>query len=170
MKKLLLIICTCLIAVSATAQEKFTVPSLTDQQKYNTAAWQWNGAYIIMIKYAKSLGKTVEEAAEAVGSLAASTWNREMTFDDLVKSMLYIYVVMNPAGKVEILEQSADKVIISITDFYKPLDQMLAEYKVTRSELSKFYEIYAGQIAAIIGAALITSETGEVMTVTVSKN
>lgn len=170
MKKLLVIICTCLITVSAVAQEKFTVPSLTDAQKYNTAAWQWNGAYVLLIKYAKSLGQTVEEAAESVGSMAASTWNKEMTFDDLVNSMLYIYVLMTPSGKVEILEQSAEKVIFSVPDFYKPLDQMLDAYKVTRNELSKFYEIYAGQIARLIGASYLVNDTGEVITITVSKN
>lgn len=170
MKKLIVVILGCLFALTTWGQAKFTVPAPTDLQKYNTAAWQWNGAYVILIKYAKSLGQTVEEAGEAVGSMAAATWNSNMTFDDLVTNMLYIYVVMAPSGKVEIHEQSPDKVVFTITDFYKPFDAMLAEYKITRAELSKFYEIYGKQIANIIGVNYIVIETGDVTTVTISRN
>lgn len=170
MKSVIVTICACLLVMSAMAQEKFTVPSLTDQQKYNAAAWQWNGAYVILIKYARSLGQTVEEAAIEAGGIAAATWDSNMTFDDLVNNMLYTYVVMTPSGKVEIIEQSPDSVAFSITNFYKPLDGMLDAFEITRAELSKFYAIYAKQIADVIGAKYVVIETGDITTVTVSKN
>lgn len=170
MKKLIVLILGCMFALATWGQAKFTVPAPTDLQKYNTAAWQWNGAYVILISYARSLGQTVEEAATTVGDMAAATWDSSMTFDDLINSMLYTYVVMAPSGKAEILEQSAEKVVFSVTDFYKPLDTMLAEYKITRAELTKFYEIYAKQIADIIGVKYAVRETANVITVTISRN
>jgi len=170
MKKLIILVLGFMFVLAARGQDKFTVPSPSALQKYNTAAWQWNGAYVIMIKYAKSLGQTVEEAATAAGSIAAATWNSNMTFDDLVNSMLYTYAVMAPSGKIEILEQSPDMVVFSVANLYKPLDNMLDEFKITRAGLSKFYAIYGKQIADLIGAKYSVIDTGDISTVTISKN
>jgi len=170
MKKLIVLIVGCMLALATWGQDKFSVPAPSDLQKYNLAAWQWTGAYVILIKYAKSLGQTVEEAAIAAGGIAAATWNSDMTFDDLVNSMVYTYVVLTPSGKVEILEQSPDSVAFSVTNFYKPLDAMLDDFKITRAELSEFYEVYAKQIANLIGVKYEVIETGDIITVTVSKN
>ena len=47
---------------------------------------------------------------------------------------------------------------------------MLDDFKITRAELSEFYEVYAKQIANLIGVKYEVIETGDIITVTVSKN
>lgn len=77
-------------------------------------AWQWNSAYINLVSYAKSLGKSAEDACSFAGEMAKLSWNKEGGFDNFVNNMSYIWVTFNPEGTAEILEQSEDKIVPTI--------------------------------------------------------
>ncbi|MCU0458122.1 MAG: hypothetical protein MUE37_03405 [Bacteroidales bacterium] len=168
MKKSIVILCICLFSVSTIAQEKFSIPSLTDQEKYNTAVWQWNAAYVLMVYYAKSMGITVEEAGATVGEMAKMTWGKEVGFEDFVNSILRSLVVMTPSGKVEITGQSDNNVKILITDFYKPFELALKIYGITTGEISRFYKAYISQIAKVYGIVYEATDTETGMIVNIS--
>lgn len=169
MKKIIVVIFGCMLAMATWGQAKFTVPAPTDLQKYQTAVWQWHGAYIIMIVYAKSMGQSVEEAGAAAGELAKLTWNKEMDFDAIVRSTLRTLAIMTISGKVEILEQSENSIEFLATDFYKPLENTLLLFDVTAEELSLFYESYIATIMKSFGVNYSVEDRVEGMIVTMSK-
>jgi hypothetical protein len=170
MKKLIVTIFGCMFAIATWGQAKFTVPAPTDLQKYQTAVWQWHGAYVIMIVYAKSMGQSVEEAGAAAGEIAKLTWNKEMDFDAIVRSTLRTLVIMTISGKVEILEQSENSIRLLASDFYKPMGDALLLFDVTAEELSLFYESYIATIMKSFGVYYSVEDRDEGMIVTISKN
>jgi len=169
MKKLIVFLCVSLFALGVVAQEKFVVPTPTDLEKYQSSAWQWNGAYIILINYAKSLGKSAEGAGSSVGDIVKLTWNKEAGYDGFVKSMLYIWVTYAPQGVVEIKEQTDKKIIFNVKNFYSPLEGALADYNVTYEDYLKFLNNYVLQIAEYIGLKYSQKNAEEGLIVTIEK-
>ena len=169
MKRFIVFLCVSLFAFAVVAQEKFAVPTPTDLEKYQSSAWQWNGAYIILINYAKSLGKSAEDAGSSVGNIVKLTWNKEIGYDGFVKSMLYIWVTYAPQGVVEIKEQADKKIIFVVKNFYPPLKESLTEYNVTYEDYLKFLNNYVLQIAEYIGLKYSQNNTEEGLIVTIEK-
>lgn len=169
MKKLIIILCVSLFATLTFAQGKFTVPTPTDSVKYQTAAWQWNGAYIILVSYAKSLGKSVEDAGSSVGEMVKVTWNKEVGFDGFVNSMLHNWVTFTPGGTVEIMNQSEDKIVCLVKGFYPPIKEALTLYNVTYQEYLKFIELYVSKLAEYMGSTYTQKDTEEGLIVTIIK-
>jgi len=159
MKKFIAIMCISLFATVTLAQGKFTVPTPTDQQKFQTAAWQWNSAYLHLISYGKSNGKSVEEIASSVGDDWTKTWNKEDGFDGLVSSMLYICVCMVPDGSVEILEQTDNKIVIKVKGWYPYLKERGTFLNVSYAEFIEFMNIGVNKIAEFMGATFSQKDT-----------
>lgn len=169
MKKLIVFLCVSLFALTVIAQGKFVVPTPTDLEKYQSSAWQWNGAYIILINYAKSLGKSVEDAGSSVGDIVKLTWNKDTGFDGFVNAMLFIWVTYVPAGTVEIMDQTEGKIKIMIKNFYPPLKETLADYNVTYEQYLKFLDIYVSKLAEYVGAAYTQKDTEGGLIVNIEK-
>lgn len=169
MKKLIVILCVSLCATLTFAQVKFTVPAPTDLQKYQTAAWQWNGAYITLINYAKSLGKSVEDAGSSIGDIIKVTWNKENGFDGFVNGMLYVYVTFAPNGTVEITEQTENKIQFIVKNFYPPLKQSLAVFNVTYEEYLKFFDFTISKLAEYMGSTYTQKDNEGNLIVTIEK-
>jgi hypothetical protein len=159
MKKFIVTMCISLFVTVAIAQGKFTVPTPTDQQKFQTSAWEWNYAYLHLINYGKSNGKSVEEIASSVGDDWTKTWNKEEGFDGLVNSMLYICVCMVPDGSVEILEQTNSKVVIKVKAWVPDLKKRGTFLNVSYSEFLEFMNIGIIKIADFMGATYSQKDT-----------
>lgn len=169
MKKLIVVLCGCMLVLSAWGQAKFTVPVPTDVQKYQTAVWQWHAAYILIISYAKSEGIPVEEAGSKVGEMALKTWSKETKFDDFVNGILRSFVISTFRGKVEIKSQSEENVELLVTGFYEPMESALKIYNITPAELSQFYEAYVSSMAVTFGINYTVKDTADGMVITISK-
>ena len=169
MKKLVVFLCVSLFALSVVAQEKFVVPTPTDLEKYQSSAWQWNGAYIILISYAKTMGKSAEDAGSSVGDIVKVTWNKEAGYDGFVKGMLYIWVTYAPQGSVVIKEQTDKNIIFNVKNFYPPLESALTDYNVTYDDYLKFLNNYVLQIADYIGLNYSQKNSEEGLIVTIEK-
>lgn len=169
MKKLIAFVCVSLIALAVVAQGKFVVPTPTDLEKYQSSAWQWNAAYIVLINYAKSLGKSAEDAGSSVADIVKLAWNKEIGYDGFVKSMLYNWVTFVPQGAVEIKEQSDQKIIFLVSNFYAPLKDALTVYDVTYEDYLKFLNNYILQIAEHLGLNYSQKNTEEGLFVTIEK-
>ena len=167
MKKLIVFLSVFLFSLEVIAQEKYIVPTPTDSEKYLSSAWQWNGAYIILINYAKSLGKTVEDAGSTVGDIATLSWNKEVGYDGFVKGMLYIWVTYAAQGGVEIKEQTDKEISFIVKNFYPPLKETLAIYNVTYDEYLKFLNNYVLQLAEYIGLTYMQKNTEEGLIITI---
>jgi len=166
MKKLVSFLCICLFSLSTIAQEKFVVPTTTDLEKYQSSAWQWHGAYIILINYAKTLGKSAEEAGSSVGDIVKSSWSSDIGFEGFVKSMLYIWTIYTPQGTVEIKEQTDNKIIIIIKNFFAPIKESLSYYNVSNDEYLKFLNNYVVKIADHLGTKYTQTSTDDGIIIT----
>jgi hypothetical protein len=169
MKKLISILCVILFATITFAQGKYTIPTPTDLQKYQTAAWQWNGAYITLISYAKSLGKSVEDAGSSIGDIIKVTWNKEAGFDGFVNGMLYVYVTFAPNGTVEIMEQTDNRIQFIVKNFYPPLKETLATFNVTYEEYLKFFDLTISKLAEYMGSKYSQKDSDGNLMVTIEK-
>lgn len=171
MKKLVAILCVSMFAaLELEAQVKFTVPSLTDIQKYQIAAVQWNGSYLIQISYAKSLGKSVEDVATFVADQFKVTWNKSGGFEGFVRSMLYNMVSFVPNGSVEITEQSDKSIMYKVTGLYSDLREGGSIFNVTYREYVKFWEIVNSRLSDSMGAKYSQKDTSEGLIVTIERN
>ena len=169
MKRLVAIMSVSLLAMTAVAQGKFTVPILTDIQKYQLAALNWNGSYLIHISYAKSLGKPVADAAKFAGDQLKGTWLREGGFDSFAHGILYLMVSMVPYGSIEIIEQTDNKLVYKVTGLYSELREGGSIFNVTWEEYIKFLEIVISRQAEYMGTKYSQEDTDEGLIVTLSK-
>lgn len=140
MKRFLVIISAIILAAAINAQDKFSVPVLTDLQKYRSAAWQWHGAYVAWLSYGKSLGKTVDETGNDVGEILKKSWNKDIGFEGFANAMLFIWVTFVPDGLVEITHQTDNNVVFIVRNFNPPVKEALVAYNVTFEEYMKFWD------------------------------
>ena len=169
MKRLIVILCFSLLAITAAAQEKFTSPTPSDRQKYLLAAYHWNGLYLIQISYAKSAGKSVADVARFTGDHLVGTWLKKGGFDSFANGMLNLMVSMAQYGSVEIIEQSDNKLTYKVTGFYSELKEAGSIFNVTYDEYLKFMEIVFSRQADYMGAKYSQKDSEEGLIVTVSK-
>jgi hypothetical protein len=167
MKKLFVIFCVSLFTTLAFSQGKYIVPTPSDLQKYQDAAWQWNNAYIILVSHAKAMGKSAEETGSFVGDMVKATWNKEIGFDGFVNNILYIWVTFNAGGTTEILEQSGSKIVFRVKDFHP--EAALPLYNVTYKEYLQFFESFLSKLAEHMSSTYIQIATEEGLVVTVAK-
>ena len=167
MKKLFVIFCVSLFTTLAFSQGKFIVPTPSDLQKYQDAAWQCNNAYILLVSHAKSVGKSVEETGSFVGDMVKATWNKEIGFDGFVNNILYIWVTYNAGGTIEIMEQSGSKIIFRVKDFHPAA--ALPLYNVSYKEYLQFLESYLSKLAEHMSSTYIQKDTKEGLIVTIAK-
>lgn len=169
MKRIITILFISIIAFPIIAQNKFAIPLLTDLQKYRNAALQWNGSYLIQISYAKSLGKSVEDAATFFGDQLKITWNKAGGFDSYVQSMLYTMVSLVPYGSVEISEQTENSLIYKVLGLYSELKEGGSVFDVTYEEYIKFLGTAFSRIADYMGAIYLQQDTDDGLIVTIKK-
>ena len=147
MKKFFVITSALMLTVAINGQDKFSVPVLTDLQKYQSAAWQWHGAYIGWLAYGKSLGKSVDETGKAVGDILKKSWNKDIGFEGFANAMLFICVTFVPDGQVEITQQSDNAIVLVVRNFNPPVKEALAAYSVTFEEYMKLWDVVIAILA-----------------------
>lgn len=169
MKKVVTILFMTIITTAINAQNKFSVPSLTDLQKYQSAAWQWHGAYIGWLCFGKSLGKSAEETGQAVGDILKRSWNSEIGFEGFANAMIYIWVTFVPDGIVEITEQSDKSILFAVRNFNPPVREALTAYDVTFEEYMKFWDAALNVLGEIIGSEYTQKQTGNDLVVSIKQ-
>jgi len=152
------IICTALIFIFSvsllSAQEKITVPEMTDTQKQQRLNWLFNYTAIVGINYAKSQGKTVEEYAKYFGELTKTTWDPKSGFTGFAKGMLYNWESWrsSTSPQIQIMKQTNEEF-----QFKSPLDlkKLLGDktyHEVSFQELMTAYNIIFEIVAEYLGA------------------
>jgi hypothetical protein len=167
MKRLTIVMLVFSLTMAINAQNKFSVPTLTDLQKYQSAAWQWHGAYISWLSFGKSLGKSAEETGNAVGDILKQSWNKDIGFDGFANAMLNIWVTFVPSGIVEITRQSDKGIIFVVRNFNPPVKEALTAYNISFEEYMKFWDAAISRLADYIGSEYNQRQTGEGLVVTI---
>ncbi len=158
-----------LLTVASIAQGRFSVPELTDIQKYRIAAIQWNGSYLIQISYAKSLGKPPEDVAKFTADQLKPTLNKQGGYDGFVQGILYTMVSLVPYGSVEINEETPNALTFKVTGLYSDLREGGSIFNVTYEEYIKFWEIVNSGLADYMGAKYSQKDSDEGLIVTITR-
>ncbi len=167
MKRIIFFVCLFLLTLSSYTQTRFIVPPLTDLQKFQNAAIQWNGSFLTQISYAKSLGKSVEDVAGYVGDQLKVTWNKSGGYEGFVQGMFFMMLSLVPYGSVEIIDQTANSITFKVDGLYSELKEEGSMFNVTYTEYLRFLDKVISKVAAYMGAdySQKDTETGLIATI-----
>jgi len=169
MKKTIFLLGVSFLSLAGSSQTRFTVPVLSDIQKYQAASLQLNGAYLVQISFAKAQKVKIEQAALYFGDQLASTWNKPAGFDGLVQGILYMMVTLVPYGSVDITDQDRNSVTFLVTGLFPELREGGSVYGVTYPEYLKFWDIALSRLAGFFGAGYSQKDTDEGLKVTIRR-
>ena len=139
---------------TTTAQEKFTVPELTVEQKQWRVTSQMNAIVLNNINYAKKMGQSVEEAAQFTGDQFKLSWNIENGWEGFARGCLNNWSIFRPDNVIEILEQSETMVKFKSKIPNAWLKNNGPLYNVSHEEYMLFIKIIHNVIADYLGAAI----------------
>ena len=122
-----------------------------------------------MISYAKSLGKTPEDAGGYVAEQVKTSWNKEMGFEGYVNTILYIWASLNPDGAVTIVEQAEGKIVFKAPSTYNTLKMMGSDMNVSYDEYLRFLRVRYGKLAEYLNASITLNDSADGLTVTILK-
>lgn len=114
MKTMISIIAFVLVFGMVSAQEKFTVPELTNEQQAEVL-YQHVIAYAVTgISFAKSQHVSPMEYGKFIGEKFAAFWNPDDGFPVLVNRMMYILSGLHPGNDMQIVEQNKNSIIFKL--------------------------------------------------------
>ena len=169
MKKVFIISVFCFVTALVAAQEVFTVPELTVDQKYARMVGQTRASYLGWISYAKSLGKSVEEASVYSANLFKTSWNKEAGYEGFVKGMLYNWVCFVPNNEIVILEQNSSMIKFRSKNMYPGFRKAGESLGVTYDELILSWNIVGRIIGEYLGASYTQEVTDEGTFITITR-
>ncbi|MEN8251768.1 MAG: hypothetical protein ABFS32_22805 [Bacteroidota bacterium] len=165
MRKLFLISILLSFVCATHAQTEFSVPTPTIEEKYNTTSALLYNNILALINIAKSNGMTPEELGKRIGE--KFPWDEDATFDQLVNFMLYAWTCMSE--DVKIIEQSKEKVVITVPHVYPNLEDRGVIYGSSLDDLIAYWDAMMGAIANPLGLSCDWTWGEEGMKVVVAK-
>ena len=143
MKKICLFSLFLLFALIASAQSQFSVPAPTMEQKYNRSMALMYNNILGLINIAKSDGMTAEELGKRAGEVYS--WDKGTTFEQFVNFSISSWACMSDS--VKIIEQSNEKVVITVPHIYLNLENRGSLYGVSLEELIAYFDAMMSTIA-----------------------
>jgi hypothetical protein len=149
MKKILLLSVLLLIVFTANAQTQFSVPTPTLDEKFNTTKRLMNNTMLALISVAKSDWMTIEELGKKTGELAFPYWDENSEYEQLVNFTLNSWACM--ADSVKIIEQSNEKIVITLSSMYRPLENQGVMFSTSVEDYTAFFNALMSAIAVHLG-------------------
>lgn len=169
MKKLAVIFSLSISLLSAYGQEQFSVPVMSEQEKINALASSWNTLNLYLISHGKSLGKSIEEIATFTSDLYIAGMDKSVGFEGYAKGLIQGWVGTAPAGKVEITEQTGDKVVIRVTNFFNRLKEQRTIHNVSYQEYIRYLEFRGNRVFGVLGGTYSIMDSKEGLIITMQK-
>ena len=167
MKKFALLFIAILFAWALSAQTTFTVPELTNSQKFERATYMWFYHVNAAISYAKAEGKTVDEFATFVGDKVKQSWNKDVGFNYFVKGSLTNWITMS--GSVKIIEQSDKKIVFKTGIIAPSLTEEKIKSDVSHDEILRYLEIIHTGLADYVGCSFSMKTSNDGIEITIKK-
>jgi hypothetical protein len=142
MKRVFLLSIVLSIACATHAQTTFTVPTPTMEQKLNTSRDIKNNYILACINAARSSGMTVREFGMKCGEAFIPAWSEDTGFEEIVNFSLYYWTSL--VDDVQIIEQSNEKVVITIPHLDLRLEEQGVLFGVSLEEFIIYYN-YEGR-------------------------
>lgn len=124
------------------AQTTFSVPTATMEQKYDFSRMVLNNNILALISVAKDDGMTAEELGRRLGK--KFPWGAEATLEQFVTFMLR-WLASN-SDSVKIMEQSNEKVVITVPHIYPNLENQDMIYGSTLEDLVAYYDGFVDEM------------------------
>jgi hypothetical protein len=114
MKSSAILIITFLLSGYLNAQEKFSVPQLTPDQKTEVLFNHVMAYSVTGIGFAKTQGVSAEYYGRFIGKKFTAFWNPDAGFPMLVNQMMFILAGMYPNNQMQITEQSENSITFQL--------------------------------------------------------
>jgi len=160
MKKVFLISTMLFLVCTVNAQTEFSVPTPTMDQKFNMAKMLYNNTVLSLITVAKSEGITAEEFGKKCGAVFIPIWDENGGFEPFVKFLLNRLAC--EADGVKIIDQSDEKLVITVSSLFKPLEDQGVLFGSSLEEYTAFLNAVHHEIAVHYGHSfeMISGEEG----------
>jgi hypothetical protein len=116
MRRIFVILFCFSLTSSLLAQEKYTVPDIRLEEKFDRILGQFWGIFATSVDFAKSQGITPYDYGKYLGKVFAPTWNKDAGFEGLVRGTLYNWenFKRDEDGKIQLQEMDDGSVVISV--------------------------------------------------------
>jgi hypothetical protein len=167
MKKYFTFMICLLVTFNLFSQEKYSVPTRTDEQKFNRAmyvGWYWVG---LSAKIAKEDGKDLYESGRRAGKIISPTWGKQNDLDGLVNGWIF-NCANNKRAKdsAPAVRENADGSVTIITDDNSSHDYFPEGGLIAYDEFLKYWKGILDVIAEYKGATMVMEHQDSVLVYT----
>lgn len=120
MKKTALFIITLLAICDLSAQEKFSVPQVTTDQKIEILYNHVIAYGVTGISFAKSKGVSPEDYGKFIGKKFSAMWDPSGGFPLLVNQLMFILAGMHPDNQMKIVKQDEKSITFQMKNVDLP--------------------------------------------------
>ena len=149
MKKLCLIPIMLSFVCATNAQMEFSVPTPTLEEKYNVTKMLMNNNILGLITVAKSDGMTAEELGKKGGAVFFPYWDENSEYEQFVNFALHSWACI--ADDVQIIEQSNEKLVVTFSSLYHPLEEQGVLFGSSVEDFTAFFNAMMSAIAVHLG-------------------
>lgn len=137
------------LVCAANAQTEFSVPTPTTEEKANMNKMLMNNNILALITVAKNEGITAEELGKKSGAVFFPYWDENSEYEQFVNFALYSWACS--ADGVQIIEQSSDKVVITVSSLYQQLEEQGVLFGSSVEDYTAFFNAMMSAIAVHLG-------------------
>ena len=149
MKKVFLFSTMLFLVCAVNAQTEFSVPTPTLEEKNNMNEMLMHNNILALITVAKNEGITAEELGKKSGTLAFPYWDENSEYEQFVNFALYAWACM--ADDVQIIEQSNEKLVVTFSSMYQPLEEQGVFLGTSVEDYTAFFNAVMSEIAVHLG-------------------
>ena len=120
MKNLTFLIITIVLSGYLTAQEKFSVPQVTTDQKIEVLYNHVIAYAVTGISFAKSKGVSPENYGKFIGKEFCTMWDQSAGFPLLVNQLMFILAGMHPDNQMQIVKQDEKSITFRLKNVDLP--------------------------------------------------
>ena len=149
MKTICLLSMVLSIICATHAQTTFTIPSPTMEEKANMSKALMNNNILAQITVAKNEGITAEELGKKSGAVFFPYWDENPGYEQFVNFALYSWACI--ADDVRIIEQSNEKLVVTLSSMYQPLEDQGVLFGSSVEDYTAFFNAMMSAVAVHLG-------------------
>mgnify|MGYP001819805391 CR=1 FL=1 len=149
MKRLLLISIVLSLVCAANAQTTFSVPTPTLEEKNNMNEMLMHNNILALITVAKNERITAEELGKKAAAVVFPYWDENSEYEQFVNFALNAWACM--ADDVQIIEQSNEKLVVTFSSMYQPLEEQGVFLGTSVEDYTAFFNSMMSAIAIHLG-------------------
>ena len=122
------------------------------EQKFNTTKMHMNNILLAHITVAKDDGMTAAELGKKVGAMFIPAWDENGGFEPYVNFIIYGWACT--ADDVQIIEQTNEKLVVTISSMYQPIEDEGVLFGSSLDDFTAYFNAMLNVIAVHYGRSL----------------